>query len=62
MRNDRIYRMGRDLAYDCWSADLLLATSSPELYRINLEQVGAQVFCIDVKAAMVNVVCGHSYI
>lgn len=31
--------MGRDMAYDCWSCDLLCAASSPELYRINLEQV-----------------------
>lgn len=34
-----VYRMGRDMAYDCWSCDLLCAASSPELYRINLEQV-----------------------
>lgn len=32
-------RMGRDLAYDRWSCDLLLAASSPEVYRLNLEQV-----------------------
>ncbi|GJN29787.1 hypothetical protein PR202_gb18109 [Eleusine coracana subsp. coracana] len=35
----RIPRMGRDMAYDCWSCDLLCAASSPDLYRINLEQV-----------------------
>ncbi|KAF3332315.1 nucleolar protein 10 [Carex littledalei] len=34
----RIPRMGRDIAYDCWSCDLLCAASSPDLYRINLEQ------------------------
>ncbi|KAJ7221766.1 hypothetical protein O6H91_Y467000 [Diphasiastrum complanatum] len=34
----RIPRMGRDLAYDRWSCDLLLAASSPEIYRLNLEQ------------------------
>jgi ribosome biogenesis protein ENP2 len=34
----RIPRMGRDLAYDRWSCDLLLAASSPEVYRLNLEQ------------------------
>lgn len=34
----RIPRMGRDIAYDCWSCDLMCAASSPELYRINLEQ------------------------
>lgn len=32
-------RMGRDMAYNSWSCDLLCAASSPELYRINLEQV-----------------------
>ncbi|PWZ07229.1 Ribosome biogenesis protein ENP2 [Zea mays] len=31
-------RVGRDMAYDCWSCDLLCAASSPDLYRINLEQ------------------------
>ena len=31
--------MGRDIAYDYWSCDLLCAASSPDLYRINLEQV-----------------------
>lgn len=31
--------MGRDLCYDRWSCDLLLAASSPEVYRLNLEQV-----------------------
>ncbi|PWZ08122.1 Nucleolar protein 10 [Zea mays] len=34
----RIPRVGRDMAYDCWSCDLLCAASSPDLYRINLEQ------------------------
>ncbi|MCE3050818.1 hypothetical protein HAX54_048244 [Datura stramonium] len=34
----RIPRMGRDIVYDCWSCDLLCAASSPDLYRINLEQ------------------------
>ncbi|CAN6166404.1 unnamed protein product [Urochloa humidicola] len=34
----RIPRMGRDMAYDCWSCNLLCAASSPDLYRINLEQ------------------------
>ncbi|XP_034591477.1 uncharacterized protein [Setaria viridis] len=34
----RIPRMGRGMAYDCWSCDLLCAASSPDLYRINLEQ------------------------
>lgn len=31
--------MGRDIAYDCWSCDLICAASSPDAYRINLEQV-----------------------
>ncbi|CAJ1952162.1 unnamed protein product [Sphenostylis stenocarpa] len=35
----RIPRMGRDITYDGWSCDLLCAASSPDLYRINLEQV-----------------------
>lgn len=34
----RIPRMGRDIVYDGWSCDLLCAASSPDLYRINLEQ------------------------
>ncbi|XP_018445265.1 uncharacterized protein LOC108817149 isoform X2 [Raphanus sativus] len=34
----RIPRMGRDMTYDKWSCDLLCAASSPDLYRINLEQ------------------------
>lgn len=32
-------RMGRDIAYDSWSCDIICAASSPDLYRINLEQV-----------------------
>lgn len=35
----RIPRMGRDIVYDRWSCDLICAASSPDLYRINLEQV-----------------------
>lgn len=38
-------RMGRDMAYDCWSCDLLCAASSPDLYRINLEQVIILTIC-----------------
>lgn len=34
-----VNRMGRDMAYDSWSCDLLCAASSPDLYRINLAQV-----------------------
>lgn len=50
----RIPRMGRDLAYDCWSADLLLAASSPELYRINLEQ-GRFLAPISTRSSAINV-------
>ncbi|MCO5576347.1 hypothetical protein L7F22_030156 [Adiantum nelumboides] len=50
----RIPRMGRDLAYDCWSADLLLAASSPELYRINLEQ-GRFLAPIGTRSPAINV-------
>ncbi|KAK6115501.1 hypothetical protein DH2020_007770 [Rehmannia glutinosa] len=32
------FRMGRDIAYDSWSCDVICAASSPDLYRINLEQ------------------------
>ncbi|KAG5134221.1 hypothetical protein JHK82_025409 [Glycine max] len=41
----RIPRMGRDISYDCWSCDLLCAASSPDLYRINLEQLHGLVAC-----------------
>ena len=37
--------MGRDIAYDCWSCDLLCAASSPDLYRINLQQVMSLAIC-----------------
>lgn len=50
----RIPRMGRDLAYDCWSTDLLLAASSPELYRINLEQ-GRFLAPISTRSPAINV-------
>ncbi|XP_022747784.1 nucleolar protein 10-like [Durio zibethinus] len=35
--------MGRDITYDCWSCDLLCAASSPDLYKINLEQFGSSI-------------------
>lgn len=41
-----LYRMGRDMAYDSWSCDLLCAASSPDLYRINLEQVFSILFVV----------------
>ncbi|MFS7911804.1 putative nucleolar protein 10/Enp2 [Helianthus anomalus] len=34
-------RMGRDIIYDCWSCDLICVASSPDLYRINIEQAQA---------------------
>ncbi|CAK0744566.1 hypothetical protein CVIRNUC_001558 [Coccomyxa viridis] len=34
----RIPRFGRDLAYDQDSADLLIAASAPEIYRLNLSE------------------------
>ncbi|KAG0497332.1 hypothetical protein HPP92_002023 [Vanilla planifolia] len=51
----RIPRMGRDIKYDCWSCDLLCAASSPELYRINLEQ-GRFLSSITCQSPAVNVV------
>jgi len=36
--NILIPRMGRDIVYVRWSCDLIFASSSPYLYRINLEQ------------------------
>lgn len=51
----RIPRMGRDLAYDCWSCDLLCAASSPDLYRINLEQ-GRFLASFSSQSPAINVV------
>ncbi|XP_050363079.1 uncharacterized protein LOC126781984 [Argentina anserina] len=51
----RIPRMGRDMAYDCWSCDLLCAASSPELYRINLEQ-GRFLSSLNTQSPALNVV------
>ncbi|KAJ8760078.1 hypothetical protein K2173_010934 [Erythroxylum novogranatense] len=52
----RIPRMGRDMAYDCWSCDLLCAASSPDLYRINLEQ-GRFLTSLNTQSPALNVVC-----
>ncbi|PKU84456.1 nucleolar protein 10 [Dendrobium catenatum] len=52
----RIPRMGRDMKYDSWSCDLLCAASSPELYRINLEQ-GRFLSSISSNSPAINVVC-----
>ncbi|XP_019161891.1 PREDICTED: nucleolar protein 10-like [Ipomoea nil] len=47
--------MGRDIAYDCWSCDLLCAASSPDLYRINLEQ-GRFLTSLSTQSPALNVV------
>ncbi|XP_065877799.1 uncharacterized protein [Euphorbia lathyris] len=51
----RIPRMGRDIAYDCWSCDLLCAASSPDLYRINLEQ-GRFLSSLNTRSPALNTV------
>ncbi|CAL9782433.1 unnamed protein product [Musa acuminata subsp. burmannicoides] len=51
----RIPRMGRDIAYDSWSCDLLCAASSPDLYRINLEQ-GRFLLSLNSQSPAINVV------
>ncbi|XP_006423766.2 nucleolar protein 10 [Citrus clementina] len=51
----RIPRMGRDMAYNSWSCDLLCAASSPELYRINLEQ-GRFLSSLNTQSPALNVV------
>ncbi|XP_017247710.1 uncharacterized protein LOC108218998 isoform X2 [Daucus carota subsp. sativus] len=52
----RIPRMGRDIAYDCWSCDLICAASSPDVYRINLEQ-GRFLSSLNTQSPAVNAVC-----
>ncbi|XP_004514900.1 uncharacterized protein [Cicer arietinum] len=52
----RIPRMGRDITYDEWSCDLLCAASSPDLYRINLEQ-GRFLSSLSTQSPALNVVC-----
>uniref|UniRef100_A0A2P2KSM1 Nucleolar protein 10 n=1 Tax=Rhizophora mucronata TaxID=61149 RepID=A0A2P2KSM1_RHIMU len=49
-------RMGRDMAYDCWSCDLLCAASSADLYRINLEQ-GRFLSSLSTQSPALNIVC-----
>ncbi|KAI4348607.1 hypothetical protein L6164_009314 [Bauhinia variegata] len=51
----RIPRMGRDIAYDCWSCDLLCAASSPDLYRINLQK-GQFLSSLNTQSPALNVV------
>lgn len=52
----RIPRMGRDIAYDSWSCDIICAASSPDLYRINLEQ-GRFLASLSTQSPALNVVC-----
>lgn len=52
----RIPRMGRDIAYDTWSCDIICAASSPDLYRINLEQ-GRFLASLSTQSPALNVVC-----
>ncbi|CAF2059077.1 unnamed protein product [Brassica napus] len=51
----RIPRMGRDLTYDNRSCDLICAASSPDLYRINLEQ-GRFLSPLSTQSPALNVV------
>ncbi|XP_038970616.1 nucleolar protein 10 isoform X2 [Phoenix dactylifera] len=55
----RIPRMGRDIAYDCWSCDLLCAASSPDLYRINLEQ-GRFLSSLNTQSPAINAISRSS--
>ncbi|XP_078447931.1 embryo sac development arrest 7 [Wolffia australiana] len=57
--NLRIPRMGRDITYDCWSCDLLCSASSPEVYRINLEQ-GRFLSSLNTEAPAINKVTRSS--
>ncbi|KAJ0078387.1 hypothetical protein Patl1_37120 [Pistacia atlantica] len=50
-----IPRMGRDMAYDCWSCHLLCVASSPGLYRMNLEQ-GQFLSSLNTQSLALNVV------
>ncbi|KAL0404824.1 UNVERIFIED_CONTAM: Nucleolar protein 10 [Sesamum radiatum] len=46
---------GRDIAYDSWSCDIICAASSPDLYRINLEQ-GRFLSSLSTQSPALNVV------
>lgn len=52
-------RMGRDMTYDCWSCDLICAASSPDLYRINLEQVCLAAIYVPVFLKYCNIGFHH---
>ncbi|XP_022566903.1 nucleolar protein 10-like isoform X2 [Brassica napus] len=54
----RIPRMGRDLTYDNRSCDLICAASSPDLYRINLEQ-GRFLSPLSTQSPALNVVSSN---
>ncbi|CAI9285291.1 unnamed protein product [Lactuca saligna] len=56
----RIPRMGRDIIYDNWSCDLICAASSPDLYRINLEQ-GRFLSSLTTQSPALNVVSRSKY-
>ncbi|KAL3644525.1 hypothetical protein CASFOL_009705 [Castilleja foliolosa] len=51
----RIPRMGRDIAYDSWYCDVICAASSPDPYRINLEQ-GRFLSSLSTQSPALNVV------
>lgn len=51
----RIPRVGRNIAFDYWSADLLCAASSPDLYRISLQQ-GRFLPPLNTESPAINVV------
>ncbi|KAL3616092.1 hypothetical protein CASFOL_040386 [Castilleja foliolosa] len=47
--------MGRDIAYDSGYCDVICAASSPDLYRINLEQ-GRFLSSLSTQSPALNVV------
>uniref|UniRef100_A0A9I9DI69 Nucleolar protein 10 n=1 Tax=Cucumis melo TaxID=3656 RepID=A0A9I9DI69_CUCME len=51
----RIPRVGRNIEFDYWSADLLCAASSPDLYRISLQQ-GRFLPPLNTESPAINVV------
>ncbi|XP_022971181.1 nucleolar protein 10 isoform X2 [Cucurbita maxima] len=51
----RIPRMGRNIEYDNWSADLLCAASSPDVYRISLQR-GQFLPPLNTESPAINVV------
>lgn len=51
----RIPRMGRNIEFDSWSADLICAASSPDVYRISLQQ-GRFLPSLNTESPAINVV------